>query len=193
MKTFIRLAAFGIGVGILALATVPSVNAQTANAEKPVKYADLCKIIKNRLTIRVGNVNQARDENIAVYEGLNKRFEKVIAGAEKKEYDVTTMKTALEETRTMIASYEKSGKDYSNQLVATSNDACIAETNYKTAVDAARVNIKTAREAGLSLRNSFQYSVIPELRAYKVWLNEQATAATTESTTETPVAPEEAL
>lgn len=191
MKTLIRIALFGLGIGILALAAVPSANAQS---EEPVRYEDLCKIIKNRINVRVGNVNQSRDENIATYEGLNKRFEKVIAAAEKKQYDVKSMKLALEETRTMIDLYEKTGKDYSNQLVASSNDACVAETNYKVAIDAARVNIKTAREAGLSLRNSFQYSIIPELRAYKVWLNEQQSAPeTTDQTTETPAATGEAL
>lgn len=188
MKTFIRIAVLTAVIGSLSLATIAPVLAQAE--PKPPRFDELCQRIKNRLNVRIGNISSSRDENISVYESLNKRFEKVITAAEKKQYDTTSMKTALEESRAAIAAYDSTGKAYSNQLTSTANDACTGETNYKTAIETSRTNLKTARDAGLATRSVFQYSVIPELRAYKVWLNEQANTGTSETeateTTEIP-------
>jgi Tfp pilus assembly protein PilE len=188
MKTTIKRSARLGAIGLLSvfalIGTAIPVSAQTAPAQpttpKTVKFSDACKNIKNRLKVRVGNVNDAKDENTTVYESLNKRLEKIISAAEKQKYDTTELKAALVKNRTAIETYTVTNKAYTTELTATANSVCQSETNYKLAIATTRTALKTAREAGVATRDSFQYDAIPALRAYKVWLNDQKSSSTTE-------------
>lgn len=188
MNQYIRLGfAIVLSIAIIAGTAAPAFAqtaetpaATTTTTAEPIKFEDICQRIKSRLNIRVGNVTDAKDENVTKYEGLNKRLEKVIAAAKEKGYSMTDLEAALVTTRAAIASYSSANKTYTTNLTATAGDACKSETGYKTSIEATRVSLKTAREAGLAARDAFQYSALPELRAYKVWLNEKANETVTQ-------------
>lgn len=165
--TSLVILTLSIGIAYPAFAQTPS----TTTKPTVIKFEDICQRIKNRLNVRVGNVDTAKDKNTTIYEGLNKRFEKVAAAAKAKGYDTTEMLAALETSRATVSAYTKANEDYTVELTSTANDVCQSETSYKVMIESTRGKLKAAREAGLTARDVFQYSVLPELRAYKVWLS----------------------
>jgi len=177
---------------VLAAVAVPAYaqtsTTTTTTAQTPAKFEDICQRIKNRLNVRVGNVTNAKDENTTIYEGLNKRLEKVIEAAKKKQYDTTELESALTKTRAAIGAYDTANKSYTTELTSTANTVCQSETTYALTIASTRASLKAARDAGLAARNTFQYNVIPELRAYKVWLTAQAAGTTEDAATEQPAA-----
>ena len=196
------IAAFAI---VLAVTTGSSVLAQEAETDSPdtpvssqqtrpdreqrVKQVERslerCKQIATRLEERVAKTSEIKANHSERYERLIKRIDAVVASAQSRDYDTTSLTAAKEKVTTAIAAYELAVDAYIAQLGATSDLSCADNTaTYGQAIVGSREALETVRSTSASVRTTFRQTVVPALKDYKAWLEENVTTRTTQESAE---------
>lgn len=187
MKTLSTL----IGVGIIAVTVTiiggTSVMAQTAEPEEnptPVttqqqtreertetRSAERCERITEKLTTRIGRVNEATERQTGLYERLVGRLDNVIESAAAVEYDTAALIAARDAVNTQIEAFVAISTDYTSDLAASADVACTqTPETYGAAISSARDSLREVRAAALLIRTTFRDQAIPALQDLRAFL-----------------------
>lgn len=155
--------------------------AREQRIQRVERSLEKCEQIKTRLTERITKSAEVKSAHTERYERLVNRIDAVIASAESRGYDTTDLVAAKTAVTTAITAYGTAIDAFTEQLSAASEVACDASANsYGQAIVISRENLEAVRTAGTAVKTAFRQNVVPELQAYKAWLEENATATTEE-------------
>lgn len=164
----------------------PSTTQQQEREQRAETRAlERCEQITERLTTRIGRVNEATERQTALYERLASRLDNVIASAEAVDYDTTALSEAQDAVAQQIEAFVTISTDYTSDLAASADVAC-GETPvaYGSAISGARESLREVRAAALAVRTTFREQAIPALQDLRAFL---AALESTTVETEAPV------
>lgn len=202
MKKLSTLIGIGAFVATITLAGGSVALAQTTEPSEPeetpvttqqqereerneTRSAERCERITERLTTRIGRVNQATERQTGLYERMVSRLDNVIESAAAVEYDTAALIAARDAVNTQIEAFVATSIDFTSDLASSADVAC-AETpeTYGSAISGARDSLREVRAAALLVRTTFREQAIPALQDLRAFL-----ATLSSETTEDELAP----
>lgn len=142
-----------------------------------------CEQIKSRLADRITKSTEVKVAHTERYERLSNRIEAVIASAESRGYDTADLVAAKAAVDAAITAYGVAIDAYTEELGTASEVVCNADANaYGQAIVTSRESLEAVRAAGSAVKTAFRESVVPELEAYKTWLETNESTETSEET-----------
>lgn len=165
----------------------PSTTQQEERQERAETRAlERCEQVTERLTTRIGRVNEATERQTTIYERIADRLDNVIESAEAVSYDTTALLEARDAVNLQIEAFVATSTDFTSDLAASADVAC-SETPvaYGTAISGARESLREVRAAALAVRTTFREQAIPALQDLRAFL--AALETTTNEEEEAPV------
>ncbi|HLB51543.1 hypothetical protein A3F07_01410 [candidate division WWE3 bacterium RIFCSPHIGHO2_12_FULL_38_15] len=108
------------------------------------RIARRCEIITNNIDNRINAYNNKKNAHLKRYENLKNLVSKIIANLEEKGYEVTELKTALNELDTKIKKYASDYDAFIDALKNTQNYACgESEGAFLNALEASKTALQT--------------------------------------------------
>src|SRR3989344_830151 len=108
------------------------------------RIAKRCEIITNNIDNRINAYNNKKNAHLKRYENLKNLVSKIIANLEEKGYEVTELKTALNELDTKIKKYASDYDAFIDALKNTQNYACgESEGAFLNALEASKTALQT--------------------------------------------------
>jgi hypothetical protein len=179
MKKLYQFAISAIVLTAVVLLGGPSVLAQSRTVdevrtnETEQRSAVRCERVQQSLETRTTRVSLAATNQTALYERLNGRIANVIAGADNRGFPTDTLRSAQTEVAQRITDFGLAADVYTASLSESAAITCDESVaRYSAAIAVSRQNIQSVRTAAIEVRTTFQEQVIPALREFKVWLEE---------------------
>jgi hypothetical protein len=145
-------------------------------AQRVERSIERCAQIETRLNDRTAKTTELKEAHITRYDRMLERLDVVIASAEVKSYDSAALVAARATVVEKIDAYEAAIEAYEVKLGTTRAVACGQEpTAYGRAIVDSRDSLLAARNASLDIRTAFRELVVVELRAFKLFLEQNTT------------------
>jgi len=156
--------------------------AREVRAQRVERSIERCAQIETRLSERAAKAAEVKEAHIKRYDRMLERLDVVIASAEEKSYDSAALVAARATVVEKIDAYEAAIGAYVEKLADTGAVACSQEpATYGRAIVDSRDSLLAVRNASFDVRTAFRESVIPELRAFKLFLEQNTTNPNGES------------
>lgn len=164
------------GASVLAQTADPNVPSETPvttqQQQREGRSAERCERITDRITSRIGRVNEATERQTVLYERLVDRLDGIIQSATAVEYDTAALVAARDDINERIESFVTTATNYTSDLAASADVAC-AETpaTYGAAISGARESLREVRTAALAVRTAFREQAIPALQDFRAFID----------------------
>lgn len=165
----ISLAAFAV-----ILFAAPHQATATQIVEPPAEpriAAKRCGVGEGRLTNIAETLDIISERRAITYTNIYERSMARVSVLKQKGYNTKKLEADLRAVDAHIKEYRSQAADLKAKVSAARDRACgDSETEYNDALQAARTQLKTVREAAQTIHQTFRSSIIPGLKTAATWV-----------------------
>lgn len=172
MKRIALIASIGLVLALCLTVTMAGVEARTVppRGSWPQQRQQIqdqrSKLVMERIDTIIARFNNNKDRHVAAYNAVKDKVQEVVTAMSAKGYDVSKLTSDLQAWDQMIIKFAQDYASFIDLLAVTEqHDPYTSQGAFLAALDQARAELRIARQDSLDLRNYYQTTIRPDVKA----------------------------